>query len=115
MTARVKIFFLVPSLVQGGAERQVLELISRLPQRFEPVLALWRDEIYYRDKLPAGQPRYILGTRRMTRQAFRRLVEILRAERPTSFTATSTRRTSGAAWRRCVRRCPSSCRPAARA
>jgi starch synthase (maltosyl-transferring) len=82
MTSRVKVFFLVPSLVQGGAERQALELISRLPERFEPVLALWRDEIYYRDKLPAGQPRYVLGTRKMTRQAFRRLVEILRAERP---------------------------------
>ena len=80
--ARVKVFFLVPSLVQGGAERQVLELISRLPDRFEPVLALWRDEIHYRDNLPAGQPRYVLGTRRMTRPVFRRLVEILRAERP---------------------------------
>jgi starch synthase (maltosyl-transferring) len=79
---RVKVFFLVPSLVQGGAERQVLELISRLPARFEPVLALWRDEIYYRDRLPPGQPRYILGTRRMTRRTFHRLVEIMRAERP---------------------------------
>ena len=80
--ARVKVFFLVPSLVQGGAERQALELISRLPERFEPVLALWRDEIYYRDHLPAGQPRYILGTRRMTPRVFRRLVDILREERP---------------------------------
>jgi len=80
--ARVKIFFLIPSLVQGGAERQILELIARLPERFEPVLALWRDEIHYRDHLPAGQPRYILGTRRMTRPVFHRLVEILRAERP---------------------------------
>jgi glycosyltransferase involved in cell wall biosynthesis len=80
--ARVKVFFLVPSLVQGGAERQVLELISRLPDRFEPVLALWRDEIHYREDLPAGQPRYILGTRRMTRRVFHRLVDILRAERP---------------------------------
>ena len=83
MTApRVKVFFLIPSLVQGGAERQILELIARLPDRFEPVLALWRDEIHYRDHLPAGQPRYILGTRRMTRPVFRRLVEIMRAERP---------------------------------
>src|SRR6185436_19800394 len=32
MTAgRVKVFFLIPSLVQGGAERQILELIGRLP------------------------------------------------------------------------------------
>jgi glycosyltransferase involved in cell wall biosynthesis len=82
MTARVKIFFLIPSLVQGGAERQILELIARLPERFEPVLALWRDEIHYRDNLPAGQPRYILGTRRMNRRVFRRLVEIMEAERP---------------------------------
>ena len=37
--ARVKVFFLVPSLVQGGAERQVLELISRLPDQFEMVLS----------------------------------------------------------------------------
>jgi glycosyltransferase involved in cell wall biosynthesis len=80
--ARVKIFFLIPSLTQGGAERQILELIARLPDRFEPVLALWRNEIHYRDRLPAGPPRYVLGTRRMTRPAFRRLVEILRAERP---------------------------------
>jgi starch synthase (maltosyl-transferring) len=80
--ARVKVFFLIPSLVQGGAERQILELIARLPDRFEPVLALWRDDIHYRDHLPAGQPRYVLGARRMTRSVFRRLVEIMRAERP---------------------------------
>jgi glycosyltransferase involved in cell wall biosynthesis len=79
---RVKVFYLIPSLVQGGAERQILELIARLPERFEPVLALWTDKVHYREKLPAGQPRYVLGTKRMTRRAFRRLVEILRAERP---------------------------------
>src|SRR5262245_49433963 len=83
MTAeRVKVFFFIPSLVQGGAERQILELIARLPERFEPVLALWRDDIHYRDHLPAGQPRYLLGTRRMTPRVFRRLVDILREERP---------------------------------
>jgi glycosyltransferase involved in cell wall biosynthesis len=79
---RVKVFYLIPSLVQGGAERQILELITRLPERFEPVLALWTDKVHYRESLPAGQPRYVLGTERMTRAAFRRLVEILRAERP---------------------------------
>jgi glycosyltransferase involved in cell wall biosynthesis len=79
---RVKVFYLIPSLVQGGAERQILELITRLPERFEPVLALWTDQVHYRETLPAGQPRYVLGTDRMTRGAFRRLVEILRAERP---------------------------------
>src|SRR5436305_15184535 len=79
---RTKVFFLIPSLVQGGAERQILELITRLPERFEPVLALWHDEIHYRGELPAGQPRHVLGTNRMTARAFARLVEILRAERP---------------------------------
>jgi starch synthase (maltosyl-transferring) len=79
---RVKVFYLIPSLVQGGAERQILELITRLPARFEPVLALWQDKVHYRESLPAGQPRYVLGTERMTRGAFQRLVEILRAERP---------------------------------
>jgi starch synthase (maltosyl-transferring) len=79
---RTKVLFLIPSLVQGGAERQILELITRLPDRFEPVLALWHDEIHYRGKLPPGQPRHVLGARRMTVRAFRQLVDILRAERP---------------------------------
>jgi glycosyltransferase involved in cell wall biosynthesis len=79
---RTKVFFLIPSLVQGGAQRQILELIARLPDRFEPVLALWRDEVHFQKDLPAGQPRYVLETKRMGPRSFRRLVEILRAERP---------------------------------
>jgi glycosyltransferase involved in cell wall biosynthesis len=79
---RIKVFFFIPSLVQGGAQRQILELMARLPDRFEPILALWRDEVHFQEHLPAGQPRYVLGTNRMTVKSFRRLVEILRAERP---------------------------------
>lgn len=82
---RIKIVFCIPSLVQGGAERQMLQLIRRLPPRFEPVLILFDDNVYYRDELPAGQPRYILDTRSMSLAAFRKLVEILRHERPTVF------------------------------
>jgi glycosyltransferase involved in cell wall biosynthesis len=80
---RIKVFFFIPTLEQGGAERQILTLMSRLPARFEPVLALWHaGASHYPDLLPAGQPRHVLGTNRMTRASFARLVEILRAERP---------------------------------
>jgi glycosyltransferase involved in cell wall biosynthesis len=80
---RIKVFFFIPTLDQGGAERQILALMSRLPARFEPVLALWHDQtIHFPELLPPGQPRHVLGTNRMTRASFRRLVEILRLERP---------------------------------
>jgi len=80
---RTKVFFFIPTLEQGGAERQILALMSRLPARFEPVLGVWHDRaIHFPELLPPGQPRHVLGTNRMTRAAFRRLVEILRAERP---------------------------------
>jgi len=34
--SRVKVFFLIPSLVQGGAERQILELIVEHENRALP-------------------------------------------------------------------------------
>lgn len=80
--ARIKVLFLIPSLVQGGAQRQILELMTRLPERFEPVLILWRNEVHFKQDLPPDQPRHVLDTTRMTPRAFRRLVAILRAERP---------------------------------
>ena len=83
MNERIKVFFFIPSLQQGGAERQILALMSRLPARFEPVLGVWHDqEVHFPELLPPGQPRHVLGTNRMTRASFERLVEILRAERP---------------------------------
>lgn len=85
MTARTKIVFCIPSLVQGGAERQMLQLIGRLPARFEPVLVLFDDNVYYRSELPPGQPRHVLGTKAMTIPAFRKLVGILRDEQPAIF------------------------------
>ncbi|MBA3542540.1 MAG: glycosyltransferase [Deltaproteobacteria bacterium] len=85
MSERIKIVFCIPSLVQGGAERQMLQLIGRLPARFEPVLVLFEDKVYYKDELPAGQPKHILGTKTMTYAAFKQLVAILREERPVMF------------------------------
>jgi glycosyltransferase involved in cell wall biosynthesis len=83
MPGRHKVLFLIPNLQQGGAERQILELATRLPERFEPVFCLFNDTIHYPEYLPPGQPRHILGVQNMTRAGFRRLVEVIRTERPT--------------------------------
>lgn len=84
--AVTKIVFCIPSLIQGGAERQMLQLIRSLPARFEPVLVLFEDKVYYQDLLPPGQPKYVLGTdQKMTVAKFRKLVEILRTEQPAIF------------------------------
>jgi len=77
-----KVLLLIPNLQQGGAERQILELARMLPTRFAPTLCLWNDDIHYRDLLPAGEPRHVLGVRRLGRKGLRRLQEILREEKP---------------------------------
>jgi len=77
-----KVMLLIPNLQQGGAERQILELARMLPARFSPTLCLWNDDIHYRDLLPAGEPRHVLGVRRLGRKGLRRLQEILREEKP---------------------------------
>ena len=33
-----KVLLFIPHLQQGGAERQILELMTRLPPRYEPTL-----------------------------------------------------------------------------
>ncbi|MBW2734450.1 MAG: glycosyltransferase [Deltaproteobacteria bacterium] len=80
--SRIKVFYFLPNLQQGGPERQVLELINRLPQRFEPILCLYHDNIFFRRELPADQPRYVLGVEKMNLKAFSRLREIIRDENP---------------------------------
>jgi glycosyltransferase involved in cell wall biosynthesis len=80
---RHRILFVTPGLRQGGAERQLLELIRRLPDRFEPVLCLFEDEeIHYREFLPPGQPRHVLGCRRPGWSGLRRLAKIIESEQP---------------------------------
>ena len=80
---RIKIFYFIPNLQQGGPEGQVLELISRLPERFEPVLCVYHaDQIFFDRRCPAGQPKHALGVKRMNLAALRRLTEILKAEAP---------------------------------
>ena len=80
---RTKIFYFIPNLQQGGTEGQVLELMSRLPARFEAVLCVYHaDEIFFDRRCPPGQPKHDLGVRRMNGAALSRLTEILKAEKP---------------------------------
>jgi glycosyltransferase involved in cell wall biosynthesis len=81
--ARTKIFFFIPNLQQGGTEGQILELINKLPARFEPVLCVYHaDQVFWGARCPPGQPAHDLGVRRMNLAALDRLTEILRQEKP---------------------------------
>ncbi|MFH0900913.1 MAG: glycosyltransferase [Pseudomonadota bacterium] len=82
MAKRHKVLLFIPNLQQGGAERQILELMVRLPERFEPVLCLYHDVIHYRQYLPPSQPRHVLGVKRMGIKGLRRLISVLREEKP---------------------------------
>ncbi len=80
---RTKIFFFIPNLQQGGTEGQILELINKLPARFEPVLCVYHaDQVFWGARCPPGQPAHDLGVRRMNLAALGRLTEILRQEKP---------------------------------
>jgi glycosyltransferase involved in cell wall biosynthesis len=79
---RHKVLLFIPNLQQGGAERQILELMTRLPPRFETTLCLYEDVVHYREYLPPGEPRHVLGTRKMGPRGLRRLVEVLQQEKP---------------------------------
>jgi glycosyltransferase involved in cell wall biosynthesis len=82
VSRRHKILYLTPNLKQGGAERQLLELIRRLPERFEPVMCVFDSAVHYADYLLPGEPRHVLDVGRMTRAGFRRLCDVLRSEQP---------------------------------
>jgi glycosyltransferase involved in cell wall biosynthesis len=81
-STRFKILLFIPNLQQGGAERQILELMTKLRSRFETTLCVYEDVVHYRDYLPPGEPRHVLGTPRMGRQGLARLVDVLERERP---------------------------------
>src|SRR6185295_15068307 len=80
---RTKVFYFIPNLQQGGPEGQILELINRLPQRFEAVLCVYHgDNVFWGGRLPPGQPAHDLGVRSMNLAALDRLTDILRREKP---------------------------------
>jgi glycosyltransferase involved in cell wall biosynthesis len=80
-----KVLLFIPHLQQGGAERQILELMRRLPERFDPILCLYGDESrhHYDDYLANGTALRSLGVRAMGPKGLRRLVRLLRDETPT--------------------------------
>ncbi|MCE9577257.1 MAG: glycosyltransferase [Deltaproteobacteria bacterium] len=82
-----KVLLFIPHLQQGGAERQILELMTRLPARYAPTLCLYgadeKDRIHYKDYLQPGEPRHVLGVDEMGPVGLKRLVDLLKAERPT--------------------------------
>lgn len=72
----------IPNLQQGGAERQILELARRLPARFEPTFCIWHDEVHYRELLTPGEPRHVLGVKKMGWKALKAFEKVLDTERP---------------------------------
>lgn len=81
--ARRRILFFISTLEQGGAERQVMELMRGLDQeRFETRLALCnrRDHLGY--TLPGGEPYSIDATFGPTPASFARLVKVVREVNP---------------------------------
>jgi glycosyltransferase involved in cell wall biosynthesis len=79
---RIKVLLFIPNLQQGGAERQILALLAHLPARFEPILCVAEALIHYTEELPPGQPRHVLGVKHLGFEAKRKLVEVLKQERP---------------------------------
>jgi len=80
--APAKIFYLISSLAQGGAERHLLDLARRLDRdRFESDICVLNDRAHFKGDVPEGQPRYRLGSR-VWAAAFPRLVAALREARP---------------------------------
>lgn len=81
-----KVLLFIPHLQQGGAERQILELMRRLPPRYAPTLCLYRADdaakFHYADYLPPGEPRHTLRVDGMGPVGLARLVSLLRTERP---------------------------------
>jgi hypothetical protein len=64
LMARAKIFYLISSLAQGGAERHLLDLARHLdPDRFASDICVLKDQSHFQGDVPAGQPRYRLRSR----------------------------------------------------
>lgn len=78
----VRVLFVIANLQQGGAERQILQLMRNLPPRFQPSLCVFEDVTHYRELLPAGEPRYVLGSPYPYGDSIPRMVEVLRQARP---------------------------------
>lgn len=77
----IKVFYVINSMAQGGAERQMAELVRRLPHdRYEPVLCSLSSVNAYSHLLPPDQPRYVLD--RMDYEGITKLKDWLTLEKP---------------------------------
>lgn len=83
-TVKRRILFLISSLVQGGAQRHLLELIRFLDLSvYEVAICALNDRNHFGADLPPGQPAYRLGSPVFWNPvAFTRLVSALKAFRP---------------------------------
>src|ERR1700742_4820389 len=81
---KTKIFYLISSLAQGGAERHLVDLLRGLdPDRFEGQICVLRGDNHFAAELPPDQPRYRLRSRLWAAPpAFARLVASLQRARP---------------------------------
>jgi len=81
-----KVMLFIPHLQQGGAERQILELMRRLPSRFEPTICVYRDDAaataHYHEYLSDGSRTLSLDVDGMGAVGLARFVKLLREERP---------------------------------
>jgi glycosyltransferase involved in cell wall biosynthesis len=78
---RTRVLYLINSLALGGAERQLCEVVRRLPpDRFAPILVSLSAENAYPELLPPDQPRYVVTATGPA--ALRQVASIVRAERP---------------------------------
>jgi glycosyltransferase involved in cell wall biosynthesis len=83
MSRRLRVLYVCPSMIQGGAERHVVELVRNLdPARFETAVCIVRSDVHYRKELPAGEPRFVLGRRMFSPGSLAGLVKTLRAYQP---------------------------------
>lgn len=82
---KIKILFLIGQLTYGGAERQLLELVTRLPRDlFDPVVCSLRDVGPIRREIEEAGVRVVtLGKKTgVLSRCSRNLLELIRAERP---------------------------------
>jgi glycosyltransferase involved in cell wall biosynthesis len=81
-----KVLLFIPHLQQGGAERQILELMHRLPSRFEPILCLYgtnKSTRHHYDQYLGNARVCSLGVDDMGPRGLGRLVQLIRTEAPT--------------------------------
>lgn len=61
MTRPVRVLYVINSMAQGGAERQMAELVRRLPRdRYSATLVSLGQDNAYGHLLPAGEPRHVI-------------------------------------------------------